>query len=192
MGVPTRKLLPAQPHRGWNAKECSASLERAGLVPSDSDLHRALAILRNVSLLVIGDSTVHDKYWFLHQKGVREACDGGAGVCYVHYELMECQRPAGHMFDRWKDCRQTIARPCSFLDNRSGTPQLRSPLNERENPLDATYGVTRRPHASCCGRLPACTRSRRRRAIARLADGPRATECDSPTTARPHRRAPGA
>jgi hypothetical protein len=103
---------------------CHESMQRASLLSTEIAFQHALDMFRGTTLLAIGDSTIREKVELLRRHGVPDACGGGPGVCFVWYELLECARPRGYMSAQWKQCRETIARPCSFLSNRSDQTSL--------------------------------------------------------------------
>ena len=62
---------------------CKAALRASGLLPSHARLVDAVAILSSRSILLIGDSTMLNKFILLRFLGVRSSCEGGAGVCFL-------------------------------------------------------------------------------------------------------------
>lgn len=70
---------------------CKAALRESNLLPSASTLAAALSSLSSISILIIGDSTMLNKFIFLRFLGLRSSCSGGPGVCFLPtYGLAGC------------------------------------------------------------------------------------------------------
>ena len=73
------------------AAPCHTALKASKLLPSHSEVEEALQIIKTKSLLIIGDSTMLNKYIFLRFIGVRSSCKSGPGVCFLPtYGLAGC------------------------------------------------------------------------------------------------------
>jgi hypothetical protein len=70
---------------------CKAALRAADLQPSHAALAAAVASFGQRAMLIIGDSTMLNKYIFLRFLGVRSSCVSGGGVCFLPtYGLAGC------------------------------------------------------------------------------------------------------
>jgi hypothetical protein len=71
----------AFPTTAGQAERCKVELRAAHLRPSHSEVHAAVRLLATKKILIIGDSTMLNKFVFLRFLGLPSSCTSGNGVC---------------------------------------------------------------------------------------------------------------
>eukprot|EP00966_Prymnesium_polylepis_P107914 2498887-Prymnesium_polylepis.1 len=130
-----------------NETLCAAALAATGRNPNGTELRSAIAAFNSRAVLMIGDSTMENRYDFLRRSGVHEGCQAGSGVCCLRYDANEyCaysrRDSRGHEkpINGCHDIR--LGPPCPFLivaNSTTAPPVLR--WKHISRPVDSWDGV---------------------------------------------------
>jgi hypothetical protein len=76
----------------YNASECLGTLATRGLAPDAIAVDEAIGLFSATRTLLLGDSTMENKWAYLRAMGVPSSCAGGNGVCFIRSEGAKCVR----------------------------------------------------------------------------------------------------